>query len=183
MVAHQKWSQAVVPPNQQVDPRIKRANCLDCNAASYWVDEQMVWPVPRAAVEPNPELPDDLAVIFDEARVVMPHSPRAAAGLLRLLIDLLTKQLSEDTGGPGKAKLYDRIDVLRDGGHITEPTKQALHALRLGGNNAVHEGVILLEGDDRDTVLDMFRLVNAVVAQALEEPQIAARLADSAKRS
>ena len=153
---------------------------MTCNQSSYWIEEDQVWPVPRAAIAPVEGMPSHLEELYDEARSVFPHSPRAAAGLLRLLIEQHVKQLTP-TASSG-AKLAERIQSLQADGMITVPTFHMLDAVRVAGNEAVHDGVIRAEGDDAATVMDLFRLVNRLTAEAVEDAELATRILGPKKR-
>lgn len=182
--ANQRWHDARIPAgagsSAAPDQRLRRADCVTCNQSSYWIEEDQVWPVPRAAIAPVEGMPSHLEELYDEARSVFPHSPRAAAGLLRLLIEQHVKQLTP-TASSG-AKLAERIQSLQADGMITVPTFHMLDAVRVAGNEAVHDGVIRAEGDDAATVMDLFRLVNRLTAEAVEDAELATRILGPKKR-
>lgn len=155
--AQQAWHLMKDQGNKE-DTAVKRAKCGTCGKYSYWVDEQLAWPAIRLGDQASDALPDDVREVYNEARDVVAHSPRAAAALLRLGVERLVSHLGETSG-----RLDERIGRLADAGDITRRTVDALDAVRLTGNNAVHEGQIDPEGgDDRDVALLLFQIVNRI---------------------
>lgn len=178
--AQHHWHRARIPHNLNNhghDPRLQRADCVICGQSSYWVDARMVWPPPGLSVKAPVDLPEELAGIFEEARTVGSLSPRAAAGLLRLLVE----QLLDHIGAP-EGTLFDRVDVLCNEGRITRRTRDLLDAVRISGNSAVHEGVIFADGDDAETIMVMFDLVERVVVEVIGHGVQADRLIGDKRR-
>lgn len=101
---------------------------------------------------------DDIKRDYNEAGSIVFQSPRGAAALLRLAIQKLCKELGE----PGKDLNRD-IQSLVDKG-LNEPVQQALDAVRVIGNEAVHPGTMDLR-DDRATAMTLFGLVNLIVEE------------------
>lgn len=140
------------------DAAIRRSTCQTCAKHGYWVNESLVWPALRLGDPSSPYLPDDVREVYEEARSVVAHSPRAAAALLRLAVERLATELGETEG-----TLNARIGRLAKNGDITRTTIDALDAVRLTGNNAVHEGQIDPNGnDDLKVALLLFQIVNRI---------------------
>jgi len=145
----------------------------DCGEATLWVgelteyggikDAVMVWPSHTPGPRPNDDMPDNVAQAYQEARKVLPHSPRAAGALLRLALQLLMPHV----GKAGK-NLNDEIaELVREG--LRPNVQKALDAVRIIGNDAVHPGAI--DTDDRETVLAMFALLNQIVYDLVTRPR------------
>ena len=140
------------------------ARCTACRALSIWRGDEMISPaISHFGPEPSDDMPNDIKIDFNEARSIAGHSPRGAAALIRLCLQKLCKALGEkgDNISDDIAKLVARgLDV---------GIQQALDAVRVIGNNAVHPGTIDLK-DDRETVESLMELVNFVVDAMITQP-------------
>lgn len=140
------------------------SECFNCNNVAVWVHDKLVFPAQRAGVFPNADLPEELGADFNEAREIVGSSPRGAAALMRLVVQKLCAHLGE------KGKNIDEdIGSLVSKG-LDPRVQQALDVVRVIGNEAVHPGSIDLK-DDRDTVLSLFSLVNAIADQMITHPK------------
>ena len=101
--------------------------------------------------------------MYNEARQVFPNSPRAAAALLRLAIQMICVERRL----PGRDLNLD-IGTLVKGGLSTQ-IQQSLDLVRVVGNNAVHSGQIVIEGN-RDNIEKFFGLVNLIVEVLIVQP-------------
>lgn len=110
---------------------------------------------------PHLDLPSKCSDIYLEARNVSSDSPKAAAALLRLCVQLLLVEL----GGKGK-NLDDDIAKLVTAG-LPAQVKDALDICRVVGNNAVHPGEIDLN-DDPEMAGQLFELINFIVRETIE---------------
>lgn len=157
-------------------------DCLSCRRPTVWlvptfsigdvedVGAVLIWPQEvTSAPRHHDDMPSDVAVDFDEARDIVERSPRGAAALLRLAVQKLMVDLEQ----PGK-NINDDIAALVKRGLPVE-VQQALDALRVIGNNAVHPGELNLK-DDRDTALALFGLLNFIVEQRISQPKKLAKL-------
>jgi len=113
---------------------------------------------------PTTDMPDDVQTDYLEARDVVTRSPRSAAALLRLAVQKLTVDLGEN----GK-NLNDNIGRLVKKG-LPPRIQQALDAVRVIGNNAVHPGELDLR-DDIETASALFGLVNMIVTVMITQPK------------
>ncbi|HBH26448.1 MAG TPA: hypothetical protein DDX54_03495 [Rhodospirillaceae bacterium] len=138
---------------------ISRCTSEDCRKFTVWVYDKIVYPVQfTSSIEPpNPDMPDEVKRFYEEACLVVRDSPRAAAALLRLCVDILCDHL--------KAKGNDlnaKIGYLFENG-LDKRVQESFDIVRLHGNGAVHEpGTIILE-DSPDTAFKLFRIVNYIV--------------------
>lgn len=138
--------------------------CFNCNEIAIWAGASMAWPIQNNAPAPNPDLPSDVRLDFDEAGRIMQLSPRGAAALLRLAIQKLCKEL----GGKGK-NIDEDIAALVKGG-LDARIQKALDIVRVIGNEAVHPGQIDLR-DDVATAEELFTLVNIIADAMISQPK------------
>jgi hypothetical protein len=101
---------------------------------------------------------------YEEARSILDLSPRGAAALLRLAVEKICIEL-----GAGGDNINERIADLVSRG-LPEEVQQALDAVRVIGNEAVHPGRLDLR-DDRDTAMSLFNLVNFIVEDRITRPR------------
>ncbi len=156
------------------------SSCYHCHKVAVWVGERVVFPDSKVAISPNADLPHDILKDFEEASAIANQSPRGAAALLRLCIQKLCIHLGEK----GK-KIDDDIGSMVKKG-LNPLVQQALDIVRVIGNEAVHPGSIDLN-DDRETALQLFELVNAIVDQMITHPkavkELYAKLPESKRKA
>lgn len=140
------------------------STCFHCEGVAIWKHKSLLWPRSVPTVQPNPDLPDDIAQDFIEARDILDLSPRGAAALLRLCVQKICVHLGEDS-----KKIDSAIKSLVDKG-LSPIVQQALDYVRVVGNEAVHPGVMDLR-DDRDTVHRLFMLINTIAEQMITGPK------------
>jgi hypothetical protein len=109
-------------------------------------------------------LPEDIRNDYLEAQRIADRPPRGAAALLRLCIQKLCKFL----GGEGKDLNTDIANLAKRG--LPTEVQQALDAVRVIGNEAVHPGQMDLK-DDRETAGSLFALVNLVAQRMISDPK------------
>ncbi len=131
-----------------------------------------LFPYASTAPMPSPDLPEDCKGDFMEARDIFARSPRGSAALLRLVVQKLCKNL----GMPGQ-NINDDIKMLVRERNLSEMVQQALDAIRVIGNNAVHPGELQLE-DDAETAIVLFEMVNIIVDEMISKPNKAQALFD-----
>jgi hypothetical protein len=118
---------------------------------------------------PHQALPEPARQRYAEAREIAAASPRSAAALLRVALEVL---LNEVRPSSAALKLADRIDELQALG-LPGPHVQAMDILRLTGNQAVHIGTIV-DADTPETVQELFGYLNYLA----ESNQMIRRIAD-----
>lgn len=138
--------------------------CYNCKKLSIWIYDRLVFPQAGEAPVPNSDMPEDIRRDYDEASAILDRSPRGAAALIRLAIQKLCKEL----GQPGKNINADIGELVKGG--LDPRVQQALDAVRVIGNSAVHPGQIDLR-DDRATAETLFRLLNLIVDKTISEPK------------
>ena len=140
------------------------SRCYSCDKLSLWLNKRLLHPAIRRGDEPNEDMPDDIRADYEEARLVLDSSPRAAAALLRLCIQKLCRvvgetgqDLNKDIGSLAAKVLDTRI-------------QQALDIVRVVGNNAVHPGQIDIR-DNPETAKNLFSLVNLIIESIITRPK------------
>lgn len=132
----------------------------DCDELERWI----LYPSPRFAPDPIAGMPEDVKKDYEEACAVLPASPRACAALLRLALQRLCVHL----GQPGE-NLSKEIKVLIQQKELKPHVQQALHIVRVIGNNAVHPGEMDLD-DNQEIALSLFTVINLIVEEMIVIP-------------
>lgn len=166
-IANQKWHESDAKfqhfgGTAAVKNVVHSAHCDHCNNYTLWHKDQMIYPTIGAAPPPNPDLPESVSKVYEEAAAISSLSPRGAAGLLRLAIQILCKEL----GQPGH-NINDDIGGLVKAG-LPVAVQRSLDIVRVTGNSAVHPGQI--DTDDREVVNSLFGLVNVICEYMITLP-------------
>lgn len=140
------------------------SKCFSCDEIAVWVHDKLVFPAATEGPVPNPDLPDGVRRDYEEAGKILHISPRGSAALLRLAIQKLCAALGEK----GKNIDEDIASLVKKG--LSPLVQKALDSVRVIGNEAVHPGTLDLK-DDRDTAIDLFRLVNIIAEQMISNPK------------
>ncbi len=122
----------------------------------------MVYPELGAAPPPNADMPSEVVHYYREAAAIAQRSPRSAAALLRLAVQVLCIELGEK----GKSINDDIASLVKKG--LPSLVQKALDVVRIVGNNAVHPGQI--DTDDAATVSSLFQLLNVIVDYMISMP-------------
>lgn len=155
------------PPGQAHASRIKglyMSDCSHCSRVALWFNGTLVMPESNDAPPPSRDMPETVLEDYKEAATVLGASPRGAAALLRLSLQKLCIHLGE----PGRHLDKDIASLVRKG--LDVRVQQALDAVRVIGNEAVHPGTLDLR-DDRETAVMLFQLMNLIVEKMISEPQ------------
>ncbi|MBA7524263.1 hypothetical protein ES705_16400 [subsurface metagenome] len=142
---------------------IKVARCDHCEKFSLWIGQTMLYPDVGRAPQPNPDLPQSVSEIYLEAASISTKSPRGAAALLRLAVQLFCTELGEE----GKNINKDIAELVKKG--LPERVQQALDIVRVTGNNAVHPGQI--DVDSAEVVGNLCELINVIAEYTISMPQ------------
>jgi len=146
-------------------PVVTMSLCEACGRESIYIGDKIALPAESDAPVPASDLPNELIDDFEEARAILPRSPRGAAALLRLVIQKLLPHL-----GAKKKGIDAAIGELVASGAIKTPIQRALDTVRVIGNESVHPGEMNLK-DDRETALALFRIINLIVETVITEPK------------
>lgn len=141
---------------------IRVSTCRACGEYHLWLKDKMVVPVVGNIPIPNEDMPE-VKNIYLEAKEVFPYSPKSSAALLRLAIQNLYIEL----GGKGKNINDDIGELVKNG--LTIKIQQALDAIRVIGNNAVHPGTIDLD-DNKNIAALLFQFINIIVNDMITQP-------------
>ncbi len=156
------WNGSNHPSGQTSHP-LRIGTCQHCTKNTIWVENKIYFPDKGNAPFPNPEMPESVLKLYREASAIHTKSPRGAAALLRLSIQVLCKELGET----GKNINSDIRSLVKKG--LPEIVQQSLDIVRVTGNDAVHPGQI--DTDDPKTVGQLFDLVNIIVEYMIALPK------------
>lgn len=138
--------------------------CLNCGDKVIWKDNDYIYPE-KLTMEANPDMPQSVSSLFDEATSIAIKSPRAACALLRLAVEKLCLEL-----GVNEGKIDLNIKKLVERGLSVE-VQQALDVVRVVGNKAVHPGQIVLDVDNLSTATTLMKLLNIITERMISEPR------------
>lgn len=156
------WNGSNHPIGQEYHP-LRFGSCQHCGHNSVWIGDVMYFPDNGNAPFPNPEMPDDVKKLYQEAASIQMKSPRGAAAILRLGIQVLCKELGE----PGKNINTDIASLVKKG--LPDIVQQSLDIVRVTGNDAVHPGQI--DTDNPQAVVQLFELTNIIVEYMIALPK------------
>jgi hypothetical protein len=162
--AQQSWT--ALPAGSTMTSNVLRSRCQFCSKIALWYLERMVYPAVSIGPLPHEDMPTTVRDLFLEARDVGARSPRAAAALLRLSLQILIQDLTPQAGG----NLNTGIASLVADGGLHPQVRQAMDVVRVVGNNAVHPGELQMD-EDSDLVPALFGLINLVVEQVISRPK------------
>lgn len=151
---------------------IEIMTCSNCYKFLIVYNNEIIYPSMSSAPMPNEEMPENVKEIYNEAREVYNKSPKAAAALLRLSLQLLCKEL----GGEGKNINNDIKIMVKNG--LPPILQKSLDILRVIGNEAVHPGTIDFN-DNQEVSLSLFNIMNFIVEKMIIEPKQIKELYDS----
>jgi hypothetical protein len=132
------------------------SQCFNCEEFTLWIGDKMIYP--------NPDMPEKVKGLFEEAREIVNSSPKGAAALLRLCIQYLLIDLGES----GKNIAKDIGSLVEKG--LNPLIQKSLDVVRVIGNESVHPGEIDLN-DNKDIALKLFTLVNIICDQMITHPK------------
>ena len=152
--------------HRQVRPvrNLSLSHCHNCQNVAVWRYDYLVWPSNISVDDANSDLCDEVRDVYNEAALIVDASPRGAAALLRLGIQLLCKQVGES----GENVNDDIAALVRKG--LDDRVKKALDVVRVVGNHSVHPGQIDM-ADDRATAIQLFGLVNLIADVMITQPK------------
>ena len=145
------------------DNELRIGRCQHCDEITLWKWEKMLFPETGNSPFPNTEMPENVKKLYLEAASIHTKSPRGAAALLRLAIQVLCEELGED----GKNINTDIGNLVTKG--LPSIVQQSLDVVRVTGNDAVHPGQI--DTDDVETVGQLFELINVIIEYMIALPK------------
>lgn len=156
-----KWNDT--ESHHRSDNPIRIGTCHHCLTSTLWIDNNMYFPDSGNTLTPNTEMPDPVKKLYLEAASIHNKSPRGAAALLRLSIQVLCKELGEE----GKNINTDIKNLVKKG--LPEIVQQSLDIVCVTGNDAVHPGQI--DTDNPETVEKLFELINVITEYMIALPK------------
>lgn len=160
------WFSATIELQNTVNanPKIIRtARCNHCLKFTVWRNDEMLYPNTGSSPFPNPDMPETVNKLYLEAASVSNMSPRGAAALLRLALQILCKELGEK----GENINHDIKSLVSKG--LPPLVQQSLDIVRVTGNDAVHPGQI--DTDNVEVVNNLFNLINVIVEYMISLPK------------
>lgn len=136
--------------------------CAKCKKASVWAARTMVYPRTSTAPLPNHDLPPDIKKVHTEARAIFDASPRAAAALIRLCLEMLCHQVGAKGG---------TLNLMIGNLHALGVRQEVIDMLDVGrdiGNDMVHPGQID-PTNTRQEALILFDMLNLIADRLLTE--------------
>lgn len=148
--------------NKRRENKITIARCDCCKKKIIWNENGYIYPdlPPEPA---NPDMPQPVKELYDEAGLIFRKSPRAACALLRLAVERLCNELGEN-----KKRLNENIASLAEKGLSNDIIKQ-LDILRVVGNKAVHPGYIDLDVDNIYVASQLMGMLNKLVGRLITD--------------
>ena len=129
-----------------------------------WANEDLIHPARKVGASASHDLPQDVLAIVEEARSILEFSPKGAAALLRLSVQMLCKHLGEK----GEDLNSDIANLVKKG--LSPVVQKSLDIVRVIGNESVHPGVIDVN-DDKDTAIGLLDLINIIGEQMFTQPK------------
>lgn len=151
--------------------------CHACGKHSFWHGEMLVFPnVSGASNLPtaSPDMPKEVAELYNEAIEVLPISRRASAALCRAALERLAKLLTTDLDP--RQNLDSRLAHLTS--EVSSSAIQILQAIRHVGNKSLHgqadndECVALyLDNSESEIARLFFEAINSLVDELISRPR------------
>jgi hypothetical protein len=154
------------------------AFCQYCGGFTLWLGNAMIYPRTGEAPPPHKDMPPQIRELYEEARGVLPASPRASAALLRVVLEGLLKE-----AGYRRGRLANRLKKARKDGKLSADTYNLAERLRYAGNAAAHYEPWKInpsEGEEnREVIYSLFVFVNEVTEELIAKPK---RLGEMARK-
>jgi hypothetical protein len=120
----------------------------------------MIYPRGGEAPPPHEEMPPQIRELYEEARGVLPASPRASVALLRVALEGLLEE-----AGYRQGRLADRLQKAYEDGKLSARTYKAAETLRYAGNAAQGE-------EDRKMAYRLFVFINDITEELIAKPRL-----------
>ncbi|PEE36092.1 DUF4145 domain-containing protein [Bacillus pseudomycoides] len=151
--------------NKKKHMKLKVSVCDICEQFILWHEEKMIYPPSYNVEDPISDMPEEVEVLYNEAREIISSSPKSACALLRLALEKLLIHL----GCSRHKKIAENIRIMQEQGKIDEYVHAALESVRIIGNKAVHPGKINVD-DQPKYAYTLFSLLNYVVDELISRP-------------
>lgn len=141
--------------------------CSHCRQYAFWMNGQLVLPEESSAPHPNPDLPEEIRIDFEEARQIIHRSPRGATALLRICIQKLCKHLlGERSQGALNA---DIAALVADG--LNPKIQKSLDTVRVIGHNASEPGALDRNGSS-EVAMHLCKVINIIAETLITQPKM-----------
>jgi len=151
--------------------RLTIAFCHHCGGFTLWLGDAMIYPRGGEAPPPHKEMPPRIRELYEEARGVLPASPRASAALLRVALEGLLEE-----AGYRQQRLADRLEKAREDGKLSARTYKVAETLRYAGNAAVHYEPWKINPsqgeEDREMIHRLFVFINDITEELIAKPRL-----------
>lgn len=125
-----------------------------------------------------PDVPESVASIADEAHKCREiGANRAAITMARSALEGI---VSDQEEAPSKKKLFERIEDLKKAGKITSRTADAASAIRLCGNNSVHN---INNPVDEELVDIVIKILDSTIEDLYAHPRLVQQAKDYRAKS
>ncbi|WP_461672461.1 DUF4145 domain-containing protein [Priestia megaterium] len=162
---------SAIASNHKMTHIIAFSRCHSCEAITIWKGDNMVYPQNLNVEPPNPDMPEDIASLYNEARSIAHLSPKSAAGLLRLALENLLIYLGAKKNSKNNidTMIQNLIDdeIISASGHV----RKALDSIRALGNAGVHPSGINLDENPQSVFL-LFKVLNFIVDKMITEKKV-----------
>jgi hypothetical protein len=130
----------------------------------------MIYPLVGEAPPPHEEMPPRVRELYEEARGVLPASPRACAALLRVALEGLLEE-----AGYRQGRLADRLEKAYEDRKLSASTYKLAETLRYAGNAAAHYEPWKIDPsqgeEDREMVYHLFVFINDITEELIAKPR------------
>jgi hypothetical protein len=128
-------------------------------------DFKLLYPAPLEAPLPSKDMPEAVQKIYNEARILLPHSPSASCAFLRKALETLLYDYTKIEF------LQQSIDkFFKEHHEMRESLDPHFQALKLYGNEAIHIREIN-ESDNKEDALILFECLNHIVKTLITLPK------------
>ncbi len=178
---------ASVDGSEGVPRVVLQAKCMSCDKGSLWSaaksqskdgfaifrSGRMLFPRYRKRKSLPPEAGNIAKRYYRDANAIAKISPQAAAALLRATIEALCRQILGDK----RSSLSEMIKVLQSKYHFDKEVEQAMHVLRIIGNEALHPTELNYSVRATTTTVNkLFMLVDYIVASTIVKSKLVRQL-------
>ncbi len=186
-ICQQIWAKcdAFGDDGSEFDPGIFVTTCFVCEKRVIWrlvhrrsasstklyEDAEIIWPAGTGTAPPrHSDMPENVSQLYSEAASVSETSPRSAAALLRLALELLLTDLY-----PQATTLNGMIAAAAASG-LPDQVTNMMDIMRFSGNENIHA---FRPDDGAADAATMFLLLNVVVERLIALPNQVENLFDA----
>lgn len=156
----------------QIPIEFSVSQCNFCKKICLWHEQERVYPLEVVTEEPNKDMPEEVKDIYLEAVSILNKSPRGAAALIRLALEMLFRHLNVH-----ESTIDKTIAKLQENG-LNPVTVGLLDIIRVYGNSAVHIGEIDLS-EDKEKAIALLKLLNRISYEMISQKKIDQAFLDS----